>query len=365
MKSVRDPIVDLFAQASICPRLAVLLVLVLAVAAQAGQSSQQLRIAAFGSVVEIVVRSAPQAQVEAAARIIDREFQAMHRRWHAWEPGPLVEVNQAIARGERTIAVPDDIAALIAESRQLYQASEGLFNPAIGGLLELWGFQSSVMPEGPLPSKAQIRRWLEQSPSMTDLRLTGNVLVSRNPAVQLDFGAYAKGVAVDRAIDILREHGIGHALVNAGGDVRVIGDAGGRVWQIGVRHPEGNRGSILGTIQAADGEAVFTSGNYERFRSDGERRYTHILDPRTGWPVERVTSVTVVGPRGSSADAAATALVVAGVDDWPRIAGRMGIDKVLLVDDAGRVWMTPRMAERVSFRRPPDAVELRTPGLSR
>lgn len=335
--------------------------LVLALAgACAGQSQERYtaNIAVFGTVVEITLREIEAERAEKAVGEITREFQTMHRQWHPWNPGPLVEINRSLARGEPA-EVPESLAPLIVESRELYRQSDGLFNPAIGGLLELWGFQSSTLPEGPPPSEAEIAEWVEHAPSMDDLRLEGRTLHTTNPAVQLDFGGYAKGYAIERAIDILAEHGIDNGIVNAGGDLAVIGTAGGRPWRTGIRHPEGDRGQLLASLAVHSGEGVFTSGNYERFRADEDVRYSHILDPRTGWPVDGITSVTVVHDNAGLADAAATALVVAGTEQWQRIAAQMGIDHVMLVDDDGTVWMTPEMEQRVDFERQPESIRIR------
>jgi len=92
--------------------------------------------------------------------------------------------------------------------------------------------------------------------------------------------------------------------------------------------------------------AVFTSGDYERFFEYEGRRYHHIIDPRTGWPAVGAASVTVIHPRAATADAAATALLIAHEDEWREIARRMGIDQVLRVEQDGRIVMTPAMARR-------------------
>lgn len=186
---------------------------------------------------------------------------------------------------------------------------------------------------------------------MEDILLEGDILTSTNPAVQLDFGAFAKGYAIDLAIRRLRGFGIENAIVNAGGDLRAIGSKAGQPWRVGVRHPQG--GGVLASIEVRGDESVFTSGNYERYREHEGVRYQHILDPRTGMPVEGVTSVTVIHDNGAEADAAATALVVAGPDDWHRVARRLGIKYVMLVDDGGTVYVNPAMRDRLRFQSTP------------
>lgn len=328
-----------------------LLMLLLSACGRAPQS-ENYELYVFGTLVTITVWGGEPAANDAAVAEITRLFQQMHHEWHAWKPGPLVEINQAIAEG-REVEVPDAIAELISRSQLLSRQSEGLFNPAIGGLLNLWGFQSDGRPNGPPPAKEAIAQWVAAAPSMDDLQLQSGRLSSHNRAVQLDFGAFAKGVAVDQAIAILRAHGIANAIVNGGGDLRAIGSKGDSPWLVGIRHPQGT--GVLAALRVRGDESVFTSGNYERYREYEGVHYTHILDPRSGMPVEGVTSVTVLHQNGGVADAAATALVAAGVKDWQRIARQMGIEAVMLVDDAGIVYMTPEMEQRITFTETPSA----------
>lgn len=310
--------------------------------------AETAQIFVFGTLVDITLWDVDPALTEQAVARITRDFQAMHYEWHPWNPGPLVDVNHALASGE-SVEIPPSIAELITGSRELYRLSEGLFNPAIGGLLKLWGFQSSQRPSGPPPDKTAITAWVDSAPAMTDLSLTGLSLASSNPAVQLDFGAYAKGYAVDIAIERLQELGVANAIVNAGGDLKAIGSKAGVPWRIGIQHPQGQREKLFAWLEVGHGEAVFTSGNYERYREDKGVRYSHILNPRSGMPVDGVTSVTVIHDNAAWADAAATALVVAGPAEWERIAASLGIRQVMLVDDMGRVYMTPSMQSRIQF----------------
>ena len=327
-------------------RVALFLILSLLAGCSRAPQSQSVELYVFGTLVTITTWQAPAQAQQQAVTEITQTFQQMHHQWHAWKPGTLVDITHAIANGE-AVAVPADIASLITRSQQLYRQSDGLFNPAIGGLLQLWGFQSDERPSGPPPTKQAITQWLERGPGMDALAINDGKLSSSNRSVQLDFGAFAKGVAVDEAIAILRAHGIENAIVNAGGDLRAIGSKDGVPWRVGIRHPQGK--GVLATLEVMGDESVFTSGNYERYREHEGVHYTHILDPRDGMPVEGVTSVTVLHRNGGVADAAATALIVAGAEGWPRIAKQMGITSAMLVDDAGTVYLTPSMEGRIRY----------------
>lgn len=333
------------------PISALLLASLLLAACQREATESRAEFYVFGTVLEVTLFGVSDETANRAFGALQADFQAMHRDWHAWEPGLLTRINADFAAG-RPAAADAAISELVRRSQALEAASGGRFNPAIGGLIALWGFHTSEFPiTGPPPAAEAIAAWVAQRPSTQDIRIDGTMLTSSNPAVQLDFGGVAKGYAIDLACDRLRDLGIVNAVVNAGGDLRAMGRHGDRPWRIGVRQPGGG---VVGVLEAGPDEAIFTSGNYERFRADRAERYPHIIDPRSGWPAQEVASVTVIAHEGMLADAAATALAVAGPAEWIEVAQALGLDQVLLVDETGRVYQTPRMAERLE---PAEGVE--------
>ena len=254
------------------------------------------------------------------------------------------------------------ILPLLRRATELSRQSGGLFNPAIGQLIALWGFASDQPPHGPPPDAKAIAALVQSQPRMEDIQIDGNKLRSRNSAVRLDFGAFAKGYAVDRAIELLQQAGVHNAIVNAGGDLRAIGRHGERPWRIGIRDPRG--AGVLASVEVAGDESVFTSGDYERFFDWQGKRYDHIIDPRSGYPAEGLSSVTVFAHQADLADAAATALTVAGPDPrhWLPVARAMGVTGVMLVAEDGRVQMTPGIRERIHFElSPAPTVEVSPP----
>jgi thiamine biosynthesis lipoprotein len=309
-----------------------------------GEQAAELYV--FGTIVEIKMWGVSRDDASHAFGEIQQMFQAMHRDWHAWEPGRLTDINRAFAEG-RPATADADIVEMIRRSQTLESATGGRFNPAIGALIELWGFHTSDYPiEGPPPSQAEISAILDRKPSSLDIRIDGLEVSSANPTVQLDFGGIAKGYAVDLTIARLRSMGIDNAIVNAGGDLRAIGTHGDRPWRVAVRKPGGG---TVGSVQVRGDEAIFTSGNYERFRRDQAKRYPHILDPSTGWPAKDIASATVISDQGIEADAIATALVVAGLDAWPEVARAFRLQEVAVVDENGTVYLTPAMDQRLQF----------------
>lgn len=315
-------------------------------------SEEKAEFFVFGTLVEVSLAGASPDTTRAAFSELQAMFQYMHREWHAWEPGQLVGINQAIEAGNPAMA-DANLATLIQQSQFFENASEGRFNPAIGKLVGLWGFHTSDYPiQSEIPSAAEIATLVAAHPSTGNLqlRLLGQnqwEVLSSNPAVQLDFGAIAKGYAVDLAIEALKHRQLTGAIVNAGGDLRAFGNANGRPWRVAVENP---LGGIIGVVEVDTDESVFTSGNYQRFGEDSSGfRYAHILDPRTGWPVSEVLSATVIAESGIAADAAATALVVGGLEEWAEVAAGMNLDALLLTDKNGKVHLTRAMQVRLKF----------------
>ncbi|GAB4357229.1 MAG: FAD:protein FMN transferase [Gammaproteobacteria bacterium] len=338
------------------PLLSLALVALLGLAACERAGTYQQSIYVFGTLVDITIWGLPADEAREHVAFVARRFREMHRQWHAWQPGALSELNEAIGKGE-TYAASRELVGLLKLGTTLYQRSGGLFNPAIGRLIELWGFHQDDPTQGqPPPDRAVVAALVRSNPNMNDLRIDQERVSSTNPDVQLDLGGFAKGYAVDWAIEALRKRGVENAIVNAGGDLRAIGSKGGKPWRIGVRHPQGK--GVLAALQVQGDESVFTSGNYERYNEHEGVRYAHIIDPRTGQPVVGITSVTVIHNPGVEADAAATALVVAGAEAWPRIARSMGVRHAVVVEENGTVHMTPEMARRVTFQGAPPPVKI-------
>jgi thiamine biosynthesis lipoprotein len=304
----------------------------------------------FGTVAAITVADRDAARARDAVAQVFREFDRMHRDLHAWQPGELVALNQAIARGEKNIRTTAEIAGLIRDAQRLAAQSGGLFNPAIGRLVGLWSFHRDK-PGGPVPDAQDIERIVAAHPRMSDLEVRNNIVTSSNPAVQLDFGGYAKGYALDRAAGILRENGIRNALVNVGGNVMALGRRSARRWRVGLDSPRGE--GLIATIALNDGEAIGTSGDYRRYYESDGRRYAHIIDPRSGHPVPGIRSVTVLVPRqpgaGALSDAASKPIFIEGPEGWRDAATRMGAPCAMRVDVDGAVHVTRCLHERLRF----------------
>jgi thiamine biosynthesis lipoprotein len=303
-------------------------------------------ILAFGTLIEVTLYDVEQKVADQAFDELDNNFKMFHEMWSPWQPGSLMRINTLLPNGKAFSAGPS-VIPLIQQSIKLAEATNHLYNPAIGHLINLWQFHKNKEPDIHPPAAEKIAALVAQNPRISDLHLEGVQLYSDNPAVQLNFGAFAKGYAIDLSIEYLKGLGIKNAIINTGGDLKAIGTHGRRPWRIAIRHPR--QPSVLASIDTQGEESVFTSGDYERFYYYNNKRYHHILDPRTGYPATKSQSVTVIHTDSGLADAAATALFIAGPDEWYAIAQKLGLKLVMLVDKQGKIHVTPEMKKRLIF----------------
>lgn len=300
----------------------------------------------MGTVVTVTFYGLEEQRSQKLFHDLLTDFKYIQAAWNPWKPGSLARINQLLPF-QAPFSIGPELKKIILQATELSQKTDGYFNPAIGKLVKLWQFHKDELPTGPPPSKAEIEKILAANPQMTDLTIEDLTLNNSNPELILDMGAFAKGYAVDEAINYLKSMGVENAIINAGGDLRAIGKKGDKPWMIGIRHPR--QQGVLAGIAIKGDESVFTSGDYERFYEYEGKRYHHILNPKTGYPVSDVQSVTVVHSSAALADAAATALFVAGPEEWERIAKKLGLDKVMIIDKKGQITLTPKMRDRLQF----------------
>jgi len=302
----------------------------------------------FGTRVEVSIYGASDAHAQQATAEIMQEFQRLHNVFHAWKPSALSDLNRAFAQGQSKVVLPE-LANILLDATQLSTQSGGLFNPAIGGIVKLWGFHADEFKPA-LPDQKQLSAWVAKNVRMRDINFFNHQISSRNSAVQLDLGGYAKGYALDRAAAILKQKGINHALINIGGNVLALGKHGARAWRVGIQHPR--KPSPIATLELHDGEAIGTSGDYQRYFMVGDKRYCHLIDPRNGQPVQGVQAVTVLtygANAGVRSDVTSKPLFVAGATGWRDAAVQMNLSHALLIDENSTIHTTAEMRKRLVF----------------
>lgn len=282
---------------------------------------------AMGSPCEIAIPGVPEpVATEVIQRVIEDIERLEHRYSRYRADSFLSEINRVAGAGG-SIMVDSETAALLDYADACHRQSDGLFDITSGLLRRAWRFDS-----GALPDPAEIARLLERigwhRVGWTDHRL------SFPSGMALDLGGIVKEYAADRAATICRDAGVCHGFVNLGGDIRVIGpQRDGAPWRIGIRHPT-RADTTLGILEVSHG-AVATSGDYERCMTVGGKRYGHLLDPMTGWPVSHLASVTVLGAICVVTGSAAT-IGMLKAEAGPTWLAGLGLPH-LWVDTAGAV----------------------------
>ena len=208
---------------------------------------------------------------------------------------------------EKEVEVPSHVCDLIKKSLKFGEMSGGVFDITYKSTGELWENNGNKIPDDKIIEEKQ--RFVGADKVLVNCG--ENKIQFAGKGVKIDLGGIAKGYAIDRAGEILKQHGVENFIVNYGGDMLICGNKGGKPWSIGIKNPD-NNSEILKKLEFGSGcRSVATSGDYERFFVIEEKNFSHILNPKTGRPVEGSRSVSVIGDDAITADAAATAVSVA------------------------------------------------------
>lgn len=272
---------------------------------------------------------------------LQKEIYKLERLWSVTdENSDVYKINNSEGR---TVLVDEKTAQLIDFSLIMSEKTGGAFNPTIYPVLKAWGFTTG---NNRIPTAEEISETLSRT-GCGKIKTDGNS-VTAEKGTMVDFGGAAKGYAGDIAVDYLKNKGVTSALLDIGGNIQAIGTKpDGSSWKIGLRSPFSD--GIAGTIEITD-KAVVTSGNYERFfiGEDG-KKYGHIINPVTGYPVENdLASVTIIGKEGKVCDALSTALFVMGYEgavDFYKETG--GFDMILITEDE-EIHITEGIADSFS-----------------
>jgi thiamine biosynthesis lipoprotein len=274
------------------------------------------------------------------------EFSRLHDLSNRFDPGSQVSMINRMA-GKEKVKVDPELIVMIGHSAAISEKLDGAFDITVGALTDLWG----VGNKGDyVPTPAEI----EQILPLVDYRLirvdaaAGTVFLPK-PGMKLDLGGIAKGYALTKAVEKLKAAGVTSALVNAGGDIRVIGaKPDGAAWRIGVQDPR-NPDNIIAKIALKQWDSLQTSGDYQRFFIKDGVRYSHILDPKTGRQPRGLASITLVYRSEQAGDIASSGLFVLGPGKGLEALRQLpGVEAIMVADD-GRVIVTPGLEGKVEL----------------
>lgn len=259
-----------------------------------------------------------------------RELQRVEDLMTDWRASPLTSLNENAGSGP--YEVPLELVAIISRARQVSALTSGAFDCTYAAVGRLWDFKADP-PR--IPTAEQVA---EQLPFVDNAKILvepGVSMVDLPAGMSIGLGGIAKGYGVDRAMAVLIAHGVENAIVNCGGDLKVLGLEQAEPWEIALKHPRDQQRAMA--VLGITNTCVVTSGDYERFFEVNGRRYHHILDPRTGYPSTGCMSATVVAQSAEYADALATALCVLGPEKGLALIDGLSKVEAIVVDMEGKV----------------------------
>jgi FAD:protein FMN transferase len=254
----------------------------------------------MGTIVEVV------SPDERAGKIVFDEMARVEKLLSVYDPG------SEIARLNRygSIKASPETFFVVKKAVEFCKVSGGAFDVTVGPLVDAWGFKNNSFR---VPSGVEIRKVLKAVGCDKIVLIdSDNVIQFKLSRVKINLGGIGKGYAIDRAVRELKRRGVKSCLINCGGQVFACGRYSGRPWKIGIRNPRAKK--VRGSLSLED-QSISTSGDDQRFFASGGRRYSHIIDPRTGYPVTNgLISVSVVASSGVTADVLSTAVAVLGLE---------------------------------------------------
>jgi thiamine biosynthesis lipoprotein len=284
---------------------------------------------AMGTPCRIAIEDTAEEVAERAARAAIAEVRRIEAKYSRYQSDSVVSRINAAAGSGRTVEVDEETADLLDFAARLHAFSDGLFDPTTGVLRRVWDFRAARLPEpAQVQSVLACVGWHRVEWRRPHIHLAV-------PGMELDFGGFGKEYATDRAATVLAAAGVASALVNLGGDLRIVGKrAREQGWLLGIADPRKD-GAVFASITLHEG-ALATSGDYERYFEHAGRRYCHVLDPRSGWPAEGWRSVSVSAPACLAAGAVSTVAMLKGPDALAFL--REQAVEFLAVDAAGAVF---------------------------
>lgn len=272
--------------------------------------------------------------------LLDRVMEEMERINQLMSP--YIETS-AISRlnrdgASRSVVVGSELFKLVQRSLYYSERTNGAFDITFASLGNQFDYRKRVKPS------EQTRQETLPLIDYHGLRLDEKEMTIGfvKPGMRVDLGGIAKGYVVDNCIELLRRHGINHAIVTAGGDSRLIGDRRGRPWMLGIRHPRGDKHVITLPLESI---AISTSGDYERYFVEDGVRYHHIIDPAKGKSAREVISTTVLADRSIDADALSTSVFVLGVNKGLELINSMEGISAIIIDKRGKVHYSDDLSD--------------------
>ena len=280
----------------------------------------------MGSYYAIVIDSPGSADGERLQKEIEETFAEINRQMSTWdESSQISKFNQS--KSTEWFEVGADFAVVAQEAKRLHMVTQGAMDVTVSPLVDLWGFGKNKRRK--LPTEKEIEAALKfVGMQHVEVRQDPPAIRKNMPEIQVSFSALAPGYAADEVCDILRSHQLKSYVVDVGGENRAgEAKASGDAWRLGVESPLGG----LHKVVELTNQSIATSGDYRSFFMAGGKKYSHVLNPKTGRPVEHPpASVSVIHESCMTADGLATAMMVLGPEKGIELAKTVGVDVMFL-----------------------------------
>ncbi|MGD9928624.1 MAG: FAD:protein FMN transferase [Mangrovibacterium sp.] len=288
----------------------------------------------MGSRFEITVVASNKSEGDQFVRMAIDEITRIEQLISSWDPSSQTSLINQNA-GIKPVKVDPELFRLIERSIQISRITDGAFDISFAAMDKIWKFDGTMTQ---LPDSSQVRQSVSKVGYENIIldHQNGTVFL-RLPGMKIGFGAIGKGYAADMAKALLMDKGAVAGMVNASGDLNCWGEKpDGSPWLVGITNPL-NKNHVFSWFPV-ENSAVVTSGNYEKYVIFDGIRYTHIIDPRTGYPTQGLASVTVFAPKGELADALATSIFVMGKETGLDFINQLTGIECVIVDDLGKIY---------------------------
>jgi thiamine biosynthesis lipoprotein len=307
------------------PQFIIVLIILLSTTARAAQTEHLIQGRTMGTTYHIKVVTSDSEGVNGLKEKIDRRLAEINRVFSTYiKDSEISRFNRLKQAGEK-FPVSDDFIQLMHVAAKIHQLSEGAWDGTVNPLVDLWGF-GPKQRQPRKPPAAQIKA-IMQTVGFDRIRVEEpNFLVKNLATVTLDLNSIAKGFAVDQVSELVAAGGFGNYLVEIGGEVYAAGvRADGKNWRVGINRPRKDAAfnEVYKAVSIGD-QAFATSGDYRNFFEIDGQRYSHVIDPRTGYPVSNgVVSVSIIADNCTLADGLATAIMVMGAEKGIQLVNRL------------------------------------------
>lgn len=315
-------------------RILVFLVIILVPVLLSAQEKYTRTLKLMGSRFDITVVAKDEVQANDYIDLALSEISRIEKEISSWDPES--ETSKIIANaGIQPLKVNRELYDLITRAVKISELTEGAFDITYASMDRIWKFDGSM---NHLPTDDEIAQSIRKvGYKNIVLDPEHQTVFLKNKGMRIGFGAIGKGYAADKAKQLLISEGVNGGIINASGDLTTWGtQPDGSPWMVGITNPL-NKNKVFSWFPL-DNNAVVTSGNYEKFVEFNGKKYTHIIDPRTGWPVSGLTSVTIFAPKAELADALATSVFVMGRETGIDFINQLPGMECVIVDDNGKIF---------------------------